>query len=155
MKKIIWIYLLFFGLISCKKEPVTADRSTHDSLLADSATISSPDHPQAFTVGTLDDQPAPGKTVFTENGKTFLTFDTNANTGIILINSKKVQLTAIDFVENQYKISGKDIRITAENGDFEETSGNCTTGNFPEINITYRGEAIMLKNIRVQDCPTY
>jgi len=156
MKKTFWIYLLFFAVLSCKKENTTVAGNAQDSLAAqDSATISSPQNPEAFGIGTSEEKPSQGKTVFTENGNTILSFDTNAGEGFMIINDEKVPLTKLDFTENHYKITGKDISIAADNGDFDDTTGDCMSGTFPEIKITYKGHTVSLAHIRVQDCPSY
>ena len=144
------------SLASCKKEASIESTTTTDSVQAgDSATMSPQENPNAFSVEPIQDQVEPGKTVFTQNSKTLISFDTRSNSGIINIDGQNVPLKNLSFQENQYEISGDDIKIKAENGNFDEMTSDCTYGAFPKITIEYKGHQVQMHNIKVQDCPSY
>lgn len=144
------------SLASCKKEASIESTTTTDSVQAgDSATMGPQENPNAFSVEPIQDQVEPGKTIFTQNSKTLISFDTRSNSGIINIDGQNIPLKNLSFQENQYEISGDDIKIKAENGNFDEMTSDCTYGAFPKITIEYKGHQVEMHNIKVQDCPSY
>ena len=143
-------------MFSCKKEAKISDnQNLSDSLTSDSLTISSAENPAAFRVETLSEKAGLGKVIFTENGSTILSFDTQGNSGKIKLNGKEYELNNLVFSENNYDISGDEVTITAENGNFQDSASDCNYGTFPKIEINFNNQKVTLNNIKVQDCPNY
>ena len=158
MQKLFFIFLFAMLVISCKKEAAISDgnNSVSDSVqIPDSLSIQSADNPNAFRVETIADKADLGKVIFTENGKTIISFDTQSNTGKIKLNGKEYPLNNLNFSENTYEISGSGIQITAEDGNFQEMVSDCNYGTFPEFKIKFNNQEVKLANIKVQDCPNY
>lgn len=163
MKNVIIAVSLSLLAIECKKEEaVTSSQNNVETAVskADSALISnnsiSESTSNALKVETLNEVADLGKTIFTENGKTIISFNTDNQKGKIRINGKDYELSQLNFTENNYEIKGPEIQIVATNGDFEETSSDCTYGTFPEIKIKLKDQSsTTFKNIKVQDCPNY
>ena len=158
MQKILFIFLIAILVISCKKEAAISENTNinQDSVrIPDSLNIESADNPNAFRVETIADKADVGKVIFTENGKTILSFDTQSNTGKIKLNGKEYPLNNLNFSENNYEISGSAIQITAEDGHFQEMVSDCNYGTFPEFKIKFNNQEVKLANIKVQDCPNY
>ncbi len=145
------------SVMSCKKETSVESSTTVDSLQQTdtTTTIAPQENPNAFSVEPIQEQVEPGKTVFTQNSKTLISFDTRSNTGVINIDGQNIPLKNFSFQENQYEISGDGIKIKAENGNFDEMTSDCTYGAFPKIVIDYKGHQVEMHNIKVQDCPSY
>ena len=145
--------VLFFCLNSCKKdEKMTQNSAVKDSLNIknDSVTASIP-----LTVVPLNIFAEKGKTVFSQDKKTIFFFDTHSNTGEININGKTYALDLLNFTDNEYHLSGKDVKITATEGDFKEKTGDCLYGKFSEVKVQLKKQEVILKDISVQDCPAY
>ena len=158
MKKLLFIFLLGAIVFSCKKEASISENNNlaSDSVqIPDSLSIQSADNPNAFRVETIADKADLGKVIFTENGKTIISFDTQSNTGKIKLNGKEYPLNNLNFSENTYEISGSEIEITAEDGNFQEMVSDCNYGTFPEFKIKFNNQEVKLANIKVQDCPNY
>lgn len=163
MKNIIIAVSLSLLAIECKKEGnITSSQNDVETTVskADSALISnnsmSKNTPNALKVETLNESANLGKTIFTENGKTIISFNTDNQKGKIRINGKDYELSQLNFTENNYEIKGPEIEIVATNGDFEEMTSDCTYGTFPEIKIKLKDQSsTTLKNVKVQDCPNY
>ncbi len=155
MKVKILIFLCGLALYSCKKEARITEENTIDSQTSDSVTIKSPEDPNAFRVETISDQAEPGKVIFTENGKTIVSFDTQDHSGKIKLNGTEYPLDNLVFSENNYEITGKTVKIIAENGNFRDMVSDCSYGSFPEITILFNHQQVKLSDIKVQDCPNY
>lgn len=158
MKYLKIIAIAFLVLNSCKKEERLKDSDRYeDSLKAgedlpvDSLNLKSP----AFEVESLVEAAEKGKTVFTDNGKTIFYFSTVKNLGSIKIDGKTYTLDQLNFVDNEYFISGPEVKISAKEGIFQEMTGDCLYGTFPQLTIDLDGKTETLKNIKVQDCPQY
>ncbi len=159
MKRILPLLLLTI-LMGCKKDQdkVTDVKKNDSAALADSshvAEISNPGFAAPFIVNPLDVVPAKGKAVFTEDGKTVFYFDQNENKGKIRIDGKDWELNSYDFNENNYTLSGAEIKIEATDGEFRDQTGDCVYGVFPEVKVTLNGKVLNMNNISVQDCPDY
>ena len=161
MKKILPIFLIAF-LGSCTKEKETiTDTKISDSALVlpqDSVEVPEMKNPEAtavFQINPLDVSSGKGRSVFTENGKTIFYFEQNANKGRIRIDGKDYPLNSYDFNENNYTLSGDQVKIEATNGDFKDQTGNCVNGVFPEVKVTYKDKVLNLTNVSVQDCPDF
>jgi len=150
MKKLFFLTLVFIGLVSCKKEGSLSNKAD-----ADSTQIQSSDSVAAFKVDQLSDKAGEGKTIFTKNGETIISFDTRSNIGTVSIDGTKFSLNQLIFSENTYEIKGDNISIVAEDGNFDDTSSQCTSGSFPEIRITQNNHTTVLHGINVQDCTSY
>ena len=158
MKKIFLFLILGIVLSSCKKEPAanSSEFTAHDSLsLQDSASISAAENPNAVRVETIVAEAGLGKVVFIHNGVPIIAFDTQDNSGTIKLNGKIYPLRNLTFSENNYEISGDAVKITAENGNFQDMVSDCNYGVFPEISIRLNNDEVKVENVKVQDCPNY
>ncbi len=143
-------------LTACKKEGKITETNVSDSLqTGDSLTMQAKNDPNAFSVEPIAQQADVGKTIFTMAGKTIISFDTQGNTGTIKINGEEIPLNELTFSENNYDISGENIKITAYDGHFQEMTSDCNYGDFTNITITYNNHKVVLPNVKVQDCPSY
>lgn len=151
------LFAFALSVFSCsKKNDTVVSTSSTDSLaLEDSVKIQAPENPNAFSIEPISEQIGIGKTLFTSEGETIISFDTQANTGKIKIDGKEISLNHLDFSENNYEISGDGIHISAENGNFQDAINDCNYGTFPEVKVVYNNHTVLLKNIQVQDCPNY
>lgn len=144
MRKLV-LGLVLLVSIGCKKEI-----RTESSPLIDSLELN-----DTIQLDSIELNGSEGKTIFSQGGKTIIVFDTKANTGIININGKKILLDELVFTENNYEISGQNIKITAEDGDFKESENNCNEGIFKCVYIEFEGKLSLLENIKVKDCRDY
>lgn len=160
MKNILPLIALF-TLVACKKEvEITSNNNVSDSLFSstDSAsvsTIQNPDHPAAFEIAPLDEAAAKGKSIFTLNGNTIFYIEQNANKGMIRIDGKDYPLNKFDFNEDNYTLSGDQVKIEATDGDFKEQTSDCLYGVFPSVKVTMGDKVVNLANVHLQDCPEY
>ncbi|MGC4127991.1 MAG: hypothetical protein QM564_00205 [Bergeyella sp.] len=145
------IFLLSTLMYSCKKETKHDENTLQNGI--DSAITSSEN--ETFRLEPLPEQADTGKTVFTSGGNTVISFDTQANLGMIKINGKEYILDHLEFSENNYQITGEGITITAENGNFQEMESDCLYGTFPEISVNFNNTVSKFTDIKVQDCPNY
>ena len=152
--KYLSVFIVFiFCLNSCKKdEKITQNSTEKDSLNIGKDSVSSN---LPLTVVPLNMFADKGKTVFSQDKKTMFFFNTQSNTGEININGKTHSLDVLSFTDNEYHISGKDVKITATEGDFKDMTGDCLFGNFPEVKVEFNNQQVILKDISVQDCPAY
>ena len=153
MKYLSSFFLLLLCLNSCKKEEkITQNPTTKDSLniVKDPLSANVP-----LTVVPLNIFADKGKTVFSQDKRTMFFFDTQSNTGEININGKTYALDLLNFTDNEYHISGKDVKITATEGDFKEKTGDCLYGKFAGVKVELNNQEVILKDISVQDCPAY
>ncbi len=163
MKNILLLVCVFALTFSCKKEEKLVEHTTlntdsvtipSDSVTRDSATvIVAQDH--SPKVKPLNEEANLGKAVFTQNNQVIISFDTQSQSGKIVIDEKEYILNKLTFTENSYEISGNGIKITAEEGSFKEMTSDCLYGNFPAVKINFNNQEINLQNINVQDCPSY
>lgn len=158
MKNLSLVLIFLLTLSSCKKDaPITDVSATSDSIaLRDSvATDSSAVSAQAFKVDPINQMPEKGKTIFLQNDNVLFYFSTRKNLGSIQIDGKTYDLDQLNFIDNEYYISGENISITAKEGLFAEMTGDCLHGTFPEVNVELDGKTVILNNIKVHDCPSY
>lgn len=157
MKNIFLLLFLGILIISCKKDAKIEENvnPVQDSASADSLTFSSEDRADAFRVEPISEKADLGKVIFSENDETIISFDTKANSGKIKLNGKEYVLDELIFSENNYEISGNEVSIRAENGNFKEMSSDCNYGIFPEVEIKLSNQEVKLANVKVQDCPDY
>lgn len=151
-KNIISLVLLALLMLSCKKDNIILKNTQHHS---DSVKIGTPNSPNSFALEPIEETSGHGKTVFQDKGKTVIYFNSQSQTGKIKINGKEYKLDKMTFTENNYEISGKEILIRAEDGDFKEMISDCMSGTFPMITVIFNGQKSVLKNVIVQDCPEY
>ena len=145
-------------MVSCNKKEEIVDNQVskvEEDAKIDSSNmvIDSVENFETKKIQPLNIEAKPGRAVFTENNSTIFYFDLNENNGSITLDGKIYQLDKADFTENNYSLSGKGINIEATNGDFGEMVSDCVYGTFPEVIISMGGAPIILKRIKVQDCP--
>jgi hypothetical protein len=158
MKYFSLVCVLILSLNSCKKEDLVTEKSQQNDSLNSQNSIKkeSPSSPEiAIKVEPLEVMVEPGKTVFSQDEKTMFFFDTRSKTGEIKINGKIYILNEMKTSETAYFISGKEVTISAEKGNFEEFTSDCLYGDFPSVKIGLNNHEIMLTNISLQDCPAY
>jgi hypothetical protein len=158
MKKILYLAFLIIA-VSCKKESSVNE----GTVLKDSTgmgtldsihipTIYNAENPAPFTVISQDLKSEKGRVIFTKEGGAVFFFDQNSSVGSISIDGQKYVLYQVDFNENNYKLSGKEVQIEATDGVFSDATGDCITGNFAEAKINFKGKTLNLTDITVQDC---
>lgn len=158
MKKSLVILSVLLWVFSCTKEGNQttngADAASQDIAIMDSTStapkISAPN--AGKNIKPLAETASKNKIIFKNNQLIILSFDTQSQTGSIEIDNIPYTLDKLIFSENNYEISGKNIKIIAENGNFEEPNSDCLTGTFPSVTITTNKGQIHLSNISVQDC---
>lgn len=164
MKKIFLIIAVGIVASSCKKDEKVTEVKTSENptinmdstKIVDSLTVAPQQDPDAFSVDPLTDEGAAlGKVIFQRNNDVILSYSMDAGKGKIKLQGKEYTLDKLTFSENNYEISGSGIKITAENGNFQEMVSDCAYGNFPEISVTQNNHTVKLTNIKVQDCPNY
>ncbi|MEC5158560.1 hypothetical protein [Chryseobacterium sp. MP_3.2] len=159
MKKILLLAILM-TVFSCKKESETiegaaAKDSTRMTTL-DSIQIPTFDNAEpivAFSIVPQEVSSEKGRVIFTQKGQVIFYFDQNSSTGNINIDGQNYILDQTDFNENNYKLSGPDVKITATGGAFSDTTSECISGNFPDVKVTSKDKIVNLVNIEVKDCP--
>ena len=148
-------------IISCKKdkEVITNQKNPDIANLAiDSAqvlNIENPDYSGVFVVNPQNIDVNKVGTIFYQNGNALFYFDQNASKGNIKIDGKDYALNQLDFNENNYTLSGENLEIEAENGDFEDQTTDCIHGKFPVVKVTLNGKSLNIPSMTVQDCPNY
>lgn len=149
--------VLFLALLnSCKKdEKIVENNSSNDSIQNNAKKDSLANEGSNLKIEPLNIAPEKGKTVFKNNDKFLFYFDTRSNIGEIKISGKIYKLDLLNFIDNEYFISGDNVKISAVNGTFQEMTGDCLYGNFAEVKVELDGKESVLKNISVQDCPAY
>lgn len=161
MNKIFYSIIGIFLLInSCNKNEKVESSSLNQNKNSTSLGNASGE-PQIASMGNnnrlkpLAEEAGVGKVVFKANNSTVLFYSHLEQSGKITIDGKEYGLNQMVFTENNYEISGNNIKITAENGNFKDMASDCLFGNFPKIHIKLGSESIILTNIEVQDCPSY
>lgn len=158
MKKSLVILSVLLWVFSCTKDGNQTtngvDAASQDIAIIDSTNtapeISAPN--AGKNIKPLAETAGKNKIIFKNNQLIILSFDTQSQTGSIEIDNIPYTLDKLIFSENNYEISGKNIKIIAEDGNFEEPNSDCLTGTFPSVTITTHKGQIHLSNISVQDC---
>lgn len=141
-------------LTACKKE--TAVPANENVVVAtDSTHLDSAKAKATLKVEPLSATVAPNQVVFFQNHQAILNFDTEANAGKIKINGQDYFLDTLTFSDDSYEISGENIEIQAEEGDFGEKAEKCLRGSFPTITVKLNGQQTEVHNVQVEDCATY
>lgn len=145
-----------FSLNSCKKDEKVVESSLEkDSVKLNNILKNDTGDLNSLKVDNLNVKPEKGKTVFSRDGESLFYFDTRSNLGEIKIDGNSYVLDMLNFTDNEYRISGNGIKITATEGNFEDMKGDCLSGNFPKMKVDMNGKVVVLNNISVQDCPAY
>ena len=153
--------LIITTVLACKKEQeiITENKITDHPVVKTDSTqnpvIKTPVAVAAFEIIPQDVSSAKGRSIFTQNGKTLFYFEQNSNKGNIKIDGKDYTLNSYDFNENNYTLSGNEVKIEATNGDFKDQTGDCVYGIFPDVKVTLNGKVLNLSNVNVQDCPDF
>ncbi|WP_417430996.1 hypothetical protein [Halpernia sp.] len=154
MKYLILFCLFFLIFNSCKKDEKINENSVQkDSLVIKKDSVSLENPP--LKVEPLDISAEVGKTIFSQDKNVLFYFNTRTNSGEIKLNGKSYNLDMLNFIDNNYYISGDYIKISAKDGNFQEMTSDCLYGNFPEVKVEVGKQELILKNISVQDCPAY
>lgn len=159
MKRILLFLTVCLFLAGCKKEAPVTDNSVGDSLQIPSATNDSLaylDQLKADSLTTaLNEQSAQGKLQFTKDKNVFLSYDLQAQKGIVRVKGKSYDLTQMEFSENNYTLKGPEIKVNAENGSFNEMTSDCLYGMIPNVELIFKHETQKIDNVGVQHCPVY
>ena len=154
--------LIFTTVLACKndQEVFSENKISNDQELVKIDSTQNPviKNPVAAAVFEIDPQEisaGKGRSVFTQNGKTLFYMEQNSNKGNIKIDGKDYTLNSYDFNENNYTLSGNEVKIEATNGDFKDQTGDCVNGIFPDVKVTLNGKVLNLSNVNVQDCPDF
>ena len=143
MKKIIATIFIGLVLIACKKDESVQQVETQSTQ-------------EKTNIGNIGAEFPQGKAIFTdENGQIIISFDTQANKGVMRFRDREIDLNNLSFTEDRYEIEGKGIHIVAENGEFQDQKENCIEGVFPTLSITIDGREYILNNVKVKDCRIY
>lgn len=148
-KAVIFSALSFILIFSCKKE----NHKDAGTPLA----INNPKNLPVpkYTVSGIDTEQGAGKVIFSQNGVILFYFDNFSQEGKIKINQQIYSLSECVFSENNYIFSGEGIKITAEDGDFENRGDHCLYGLFSSIKISVNNDTFELPNANSVDCPNY
>ena len=154
--------LIFTTVLACKndQEVISENKiSNHQELVKIDSTqnpvIKNPVAAPVFEIVPQEISAGKGRSVFTQNGKTLFYMEQNSNKGNIKIDGKDYTLNSYDFNENNYTLSGNEVKIEATNGDFKDQTGDCVNGIFPDVKVTLNGKVLNLSNVNVQDCPDF
>lgn len=165
MKKIFLVTLLSLFALQCKKDEKVESTEQQTALsvpnLNDSASVNQETEinpsagTEAFKVVPYAENAEQGKAIFSTNGNTVFSFNTESQTGKIIINGTTYLLNKMIFSENTYHLYGNNIEISAEDGAFEEMTSDCAYGKFSEVFVKFNDKQSILRNVKVQDCPKY
>ena len=154
--------LIFTTVLACKndQEVISENKISNDQELVtidstQNPVIKNPVAAAVFEIVPQEISAGKGRSVFTQNGKTLFYMEQNSNKGNIKIDGKDYTLNSYDFNENNYTLSGNEVKIEATNGDFKDQTGDCVNGIFPDVKVTLNGKVLNLSNVNVQDCPDY
>ena len=154
--------LIFTTVLACKndQEVISENKISNDQELVtidstQNTVIKNPVAAAVFEIVPQEISAGKGRSVFTQNGKTLFYMEQNSNKGNIKIDGKDYTLNSYDFNENNYTLSGNEVKIEATNGDFKDQTGDCVNGIFPDVKVTLNGKVLNLSNVNVQDCPDY
>ena len=161
MMKILTL-LIFTTVLACKndQEVISEKKISNDQELVkmdstQNPVIKNPVAAAVFEIVPQEISAGKGRSVFTQNGKTLFYMEQNSNKGNIKIDGKDYTLNSYDFNENNYTLSGNEVKIEATNGDFKDQTGDCVNGIFPDVKVTLNGKVLSLSNVNVQDCPDF
>lgn len=163
MKKAILASVLLLATLQCKKDEKvenTEQQSTTTVQKADSVTSVVPEikaepGTDEIKVVPFEDGAELGKTIFTMNDHTVISFDSQKQEGKIVIDGTPYKINKMDFSDNTYHLYGDQLEINAEDGAFGDMVSDCAYGNFAEVLVTLKGKKTVLRNVKVQDCPKY
>ena len=154
--------LIFTTVLACKndQEVISENKISNDQELVtidstQNPVIKNPVAAPVFEIVPQEISAGKGRSVFTQNGKTLFYMEQNSNKGNIKIDGKDYTLNSYDFNENNYTLSGNEVKIEATNGDFKDQTGDCVNGIFPDVKVTLNGKVLNLSNVNVQDCPDF
>lgn len=154
--------LIFTTVLACKndQEVISENKISNDQELVtidstQNPVIKNPVAAAVFEIVPQEISAGKGRSVFTQNGKTLFYMEQNSNKGNIKIDGKDYTLNIYDFNENNYTLSGNEVKIEATNGDFKDQTGDCVNGIFPDVKVTLNGKVLNLSNVNVQDCPDF
>ena len=154
--------LIFTTVLACKndQEVISENKISNDQELVtidstQNPVIKNPVAAAVFEIVPQEISAGKGRSVFTQNGKTLFYMEQNSNKGNIKIDGKDYTLNSYDFNENNYTLSGNEVKIEATNGDFKDQTGDCVNGIFPDVKVTLNGKVLNLSNVNVQDCPDF
>ena len=154
--------LIFTTVLACKndQEVISENKISNDQELVtidstQNPVIKNPVAAAVFEIVPQEISAGKGRSVFTQNGKTLFYMEQNSNKGSIKIDGKDYTLNSYDFNENNYTLSGNEVKIEATNGDFKDQTGDCVNGIFPDVKVTLNGKVLNLSNVNVQDCPDF
>ncbi|SDE61318.1 hypothetical protein [Riemerella columbipharyngis] len=154
------LYTLCLGLVlACnKKQTVSEAISQNDTAEAKPwagslENVSSGDIPTE-ALDLSKKTPDKDETLFLENGKPVLIFNSEANAGLLSIDGKSYPLSQMNFSENNYELFGKGVKVSAENGDIAEKNG-VLNSVFDEVTVEISGKVTKLHHIVVKDNPKY
>ncbi|MHA6696941.1 hypothetical protein [Chryseobacterium sp. A301] len=159
MKRILLFLTAFLFLAGCKKEAPVADTPIVDTLQIPSTTSDSlafTDQLKADSLATaLNEQSAQGKLQFKKDQNVILSYDLQAQNGEAVVEGKSYGLTKMQFSENNYILSGPQIKVIAENGSFNEMTSDCLYGMVPNVEFILKDKTQKISTVGVQHCPVY
>ena len=165
MRHLIFLFTIVLFLFACnqnnsvtKENEVSVNDSsnTNPSNTLKSDTNTDKTSPVALTITPLDTEGDMGQVTFTQDKKTIFYYDLKSNKGKVNLSGKEYILDKYDFNSDTYKLSGKQVTITAPKAKYSKNDGtDCNYGKFTEVLITLGSDQLTLKNIEVQDCPNY
>ena len=160
--KNIFAFLVFISLISCNKDKETVSdivvkdslrTSTFDSIQI--PTFQNAELTAPFEIAPQNIQTEKGRAIFSKEGKVLFYFDQDLNSGTIKIDGKDYVLNQVDFNENNYKLSGKEVQIEATNGEFTDDNSECISGTFADAKVIFNQKTLNLTNLLLKDCPAF
>lgn len=159
MKRILLFLTVCLFLAGCKKEAPVADNATADSLQIPKATNDSLAYNEQLKADSLstalNEKSAQGKLQFTKEENVILSYDLQAQKGVVNIEGKSYDLNKMEFSENNYTLTGPEIKVNAENGSFNEMTSDCLYGMIPTLELIHKDKTQKISNVGVQHCPVY
>lgn len=118
-----------------------------------------------LSVEPLENMGNPGQVTFSVKEKTLFYYNTTEKKGLIKLSGKEYTLDKYNFFNHNgtkkkfdgYTLSGAGVTINAPNVQPSKNNegADCLYGTVPLITIKIDGQVIILKNVKVQDCPNY
>lgn len=142
----------------------------NSQILIDTAILMNKDNSNNIQKGKIEvnlqpDGAAQGQVTFLQKGKTLFYIEESITEngvsygeGNIFINGTpyKLKNTTYNRDNGAYTITGDNISIKTSACKYEETeSEDCSYGTFSTITITLNSVSTVLKNIDLQDCPSF
>lgn len=154
--------LFLSGCINSSSDKGTALNQTDSLTESSSGTVKSADSiipeqkPYEININFLNNSGDLGQVTFTKNERTIFYFDRKEGSGQIKINDTVFILTRENQKSAGYEFYSNKIEIKTSKPKYEEMEGgDCAYATVSNVEVKLNGKSISLKDISVQDCPSY